>query len=78
MKCAASGHELTVTCLRFSPDGKLLITGSSDGTARIWETNTGKELRAVNPHKEIITDVAFTPDGKQYVVAGLKGLVNLL
>jgi WD40 repeat protein len=32
-----AGHQDTVNCLAFSPDGKLLLSGSNDGTALVWD-----------------------------------------
>jgi WD40 repeat protein len=34
--CTLRGHELRVTCLADSPDGKRLATGSQDKTVKIW------------------------------------------
>ncbi|HZZ28118.1 MAG TPA: WD40 repeat domain-containing protein [Pirellulales bacterium] len=39
------GHTRFVTSVSLSPDGKLVVSGSDDGTARIWDALNGKELR---------------------------------
>jgi WD40 repeat protein len=38
------GHDGYVTSVAFSPKGERILTGSKDHTARIWDTETGKEL----------------------------------
>ena len=37
------GHADTVTSVAFSPDGTLIVSGSLDETARVWEAATGRE-----------------------------------
>ena len=53
-----------VTGVAFSPDGRLLATGSSDQTARIWETATGQEYLRLS-HDEGVAVVVFSPDGRR-------------
>jgi WD40 repeat protein len=40
-----TGHSDVVTSVAFSPDGKTVLTGSDDETARLWDVRTGLELR---------------------------------
>ncbi len=47
------GHTQDVTGLRYSPDGKQIITVG--GTAKLWDTATGKELRTLNVDGAIMT-----------------------
>jgi RNA polymerase sigma factor (sigma-70 family) len=56
-----NGGVVTVV---YSPDGRLLASGSYDGTVRLWDAGTGKELHALPGHGREVTSVAFSPDGK--------------
>ena len=59
------GHSGIVFSAAFSADGKRVVTGSGDYTARLWDVASGAELRAFEGHSEVVTSVAFSPDGKQ-------------
>ena len=58
------GHQGAVRALAFSPDGKTLVSGSSDRTIRVWDTNTGQERATWKTHKEAVRALAFSPNGK--------------
>jgi hypothetical protein len=68
------GHKSRVSSANFSPDGKLVVTGSWDGTAKVWDTQTGKIILNINGHDSPIVSVCFSPDGKRILTAtgGLK------
>ena len=48
----------------FSPDGKLLATGDSDGVVRLCEGSSGKEILTCKGHTNVVESVAFSPDGE--------------
>ena len=74
------GHASRVNSVSFSPDSKYALTGSSDGTAKLWEVSTGRLIRtiegAVGFGGNYILRVAFSPDG-QYALAWGYGSVKL-
>jgi uncharacterized protein (TIGR03067 family) len=58
-------HEQAVTSVAFSPDGKLLATGSLDKTVKLWEAASGKEIAMLRMSAPLpVTYVEFSPDGK--------------
>jgi WD40 repeat protein len=52
-----------VNCVAFSSDGRTMASSSEDGTVRIWDWPTGKELRVLAGHDTFAESVAFSPDG---------------
>jgi len=57
-------HKSYVNSVSFSPDGKLLASGSYDNTIKLWEVATGKLLKTLEGHKDDVYSVSFSPDGK--------------
>ena len=63
------GHLGAVKITAFSPDGKYLVTGGRDRTAKLWEIATGREMRTFLGHEGTVQALCFTPDGK-YIATG--------
>nr|NCR55544.1 hypothetical protein [Microcystis aeruginosa L211-07] len=53
--------------VNFSPDGKTLVSGSYDTTIKLWNVETGQEIRTLKGHDRSVSSVNFSPDGKTLV-----------
>src|SRR5260370_21531592 len=60
------GHTEALYAVAFSPDGRLIATGSFDKTVRLWDLS-GKEIRTLNGpagHQNLVLAVTFTRNGQ--------------
>jgi len=62
-------HDGAVTAVAFSPDGQVVLTGSDDNTARLWDVGTAQPRGESLKHEGSVSAVAFSPNG-QTVVTG--------
>jgi WD40 repeat protein len=53
----------------YSPDGSRIVTASADGTARIWDAATAKEIMALRGRERFVNSAAFSPNGSRIVTA---------
>ena len=72
-----AGHEADVYCVTFNPDSSLLVTGSFDRTARLWEVKTGKAVAVYRGHTGKVMAAAFSRDGKMLVTGSQDKSVKL-
>ena len=61
------GHTNMVWDVAFSPDGTRIVTGSDDGTAKVWDARTGTPQLDLKGHTGKVWGVAFSPDGTRIV-----------
>ncbi len=59
------GHERTVTCLAFAPNSQRLLSGSEDGTVRLWDLDSCKQVACYRPNAKTILSVAISPDNRR-------------
>lgn len=71
------GHELAVVTVAVSTDSNFVITGSRDKSAKLWDINTGREVRNFLGHDATVTSAVFTPDGRQLITASNDMTVRL-
>ncbi|MBM3461267.1 MAG: hypothetical protein FJX76_04120 [Armatimonadetes bacterium] len=66
-----TGHQEMVRAVAFSADGRVLATGSSDGTVKVWNPETGHLLATLTPPDNvgIVYAIAVSPDGTRLASA---------
>ena len=69
-------YESGVLSASYSPDGSLLALGCSDGTVRLLDSGTGKEVGRMT-HERDVYSVTFSPDGKTIASSSRDSTVRL-
>jgi WD40 repeat protein len=70
------GHTQGTTSVAFSPDGKYVLTGSYDNTAKLWSID-GQEIRSFTGHTSAVTSVAFSSNGRQILTGSKDNMAKL-
>ncbi len=65
-----AGHDGPVRSVGFSPNGKLVLSGSEDNSIRLWDVAAGEEIKALRGHGGIVRSCTFSPDGKLVLSGG--------
>jgi WD40 repeat protein len=68
-RAVLKGRSGPVSIASFSPDGRRIVTTSSDGTARVWDLESGAEIAVLKEHnKESVQSASFSPDGRRLAI----------
>ena len=63
--------------LVFSPDGAILVNGTSNGTILVWDVATGDQIAALDGHTQEVETLKFSPDRKTLVSTAMDGTIFL-
>jgi len=72
-----TAHTSQVLGIVFSPEDNLIATASEDGTAKIWDADSGKKLLTLLGHNQPVLGVAFNPSGSRLATASTDGTVKV-
>jgi WD40 repeat protein len=70
-------HNDIVSAVAYSPDGRRILSGSYDQTARMWDAESGLPAGPSLAHSGAVNTVAFHPNGKLFLTGDAAGLVRL-
>jgi eukaryotic-like serine/threonine-protein kinase len=70
LRLRLAGHTNYVRAARYSRDGRLIVTGAMDRTARLWDARTGRLIRTFAGAEEEILSVALSPDNRLLAAGG--------
>lgn len=71
-------HQKGVKTVAFSPNGNLIVTGSNDGSIKLWKTN-GSLIKTLNPsaNNSPINHVEFSADNQLIAAANMEGMLTI-
>jgi WD40 repeat protein len=71
-------HDNSVFTIRYTPDGKHLVTGSRDARLKFWDVNSGYQKKAeIVAHMYAINHLDFSPDKKHFVTCSLDKTIKV-
>jgi RNA polymerase sigma factor (sigma-70 family) len=71
------GHTGSVHAIAYSPNAKMIATGSQDRTIRLWDAESGRLVTTLRGHEVGVLALAFSPDGHWLVSGSLDKTVRL-
>ncbi len=72
-----TGHTAEVWGVAYHPDGMQVATSSSDGTIKLWDSSSGRELRTLARDDIPVFFIAYNPDGTRLAAAYADGTVTV-
>lgn len=75
MPLVGLGHASFVNAVAWSPDGRMLASAGEDQTVRLWDSQTGRELETLRPHRSSVESLAFDHAGRRLVSTGKDGSI---
>ncbi len=67
---AAKAHQQAATALAFTPDGKILVSGSADTTVKLWGVPEGRLKTVLAGHRVEVSQLVVFPDGRRLASGG--------
>jgi WD40 repeat protein len=71
------GDTTALASLAFSPNGELLASGADEGTIRLWDVKSHRQLAQVSAGTLPVKTVAFSPDGRSFAAGDENGTISL-
>jgi WD40 repeat protein len=77
LSTALKGHAGPLSSVAFSHDGRLLVSGGSDIILKVWDVQSGTEIRSLRGHGDWVSSVAFGPDSRFILSASVDKTVRI-
>ena len=78
LSASITGHGEPILCVAFPPDtSSRMVSGSGDGTARIWDSDTGTPFKTLKGHTSWVLCVSYSPDGELLATGSMDSTVRI-
>ena len=67
----------TLESIRYSGNGRFIVTGGGDGIARIWDARNSRELVTLAGHRDTVVDASFSRGARSVITASFDGTARL-
>jgi WD40 repeat protein len=74
---AVLAHTAPVLAIRYSRDGRVLASSGADRAVKLWDAETGRELRTLDAQSDWAQALDWSPDGRQLAVGRYDGTVSI-
>ncbi len=71
------GHRAPLYAVRYSPDGKTLVSSDVAGGVTVWDRASGEVIRSLREHRGAVLSVAINPAGRQFATAGIDRTIRV-
>ena len=72
------GHTSYICSVKFTPDGRYVLTAANDNTARVWDAQTGVETATLRGHAIMrVLHASFSPDGMRILTCARDNTVKV-
>ncbi|MBP0016494.1 MAG: response regulator [Cyanobacteria bacterium SBLK] len=71
------GHSYWVQDVAIAPDGRTIVSASKDGTIKIWDMLTGREMRTLHGHEAAVLSVTIGSDGERIISCGTDNTIKI-
>ena len=71
------GHSAAVKAVAVSPNGEILATGSRDKSVKLWDRQTGMEIRSLVGHEHTVNALTFSPNGQLLATSSADGTARV-
>ncbi|GAK58731.1 WD-repeat protein [Candidatus Vecturithrix granuli] len=71
------GHQDIISPLEWSPDGRVLASGSADAMICLWDEHTGELLKTLSGHQDRISSLSWAPDSQQLAAGSMDTTISV-
>jgi WD40 repeat protein len=71
------GHTRCINIIAVTPDGRQVVSGSSNKIVKVWDLESGRLIHSLKGHMWSVKAVAMTPDGRQVVCGSNDNIVKV-